>query len=51
MPPGVAIMPSAVAHRGGRADDEARIDPVHDRGIAGLADADDPAILDADDRP
>ena len=40
--------PFAVAHRGGRGDDQARVDAVHDGGIAGLADADDAAVLDAE---
>ena len=38
----------AVAHRGAGGDDQARIDAVHDRGIAGLADADDAAVADAE---
>ena len=38
----------AIAHRRARADDQAWIDAIHDGRIAGLADADDPAILHAD---
>ena len=48
MPPGVAIMPFGIAHRGGRADDQVRMHAVHRRGVAGFADADDLAVLDAD---
>ena len=38
----------AIAHRGRCRDDKARIDAVHDRGIAGLAEADHAAVLDAE---
>ena len=38
----------AVAHRGGGGNDQPRIDAVHDRGIAGLAEPDDAAVLDAE---
>ena len=38
----------AIAHRGRRRDDQAGIDAVHDGGIAGLAEADDAAVLDAE---
>ena len=38
----------AVAHRRRRRNDQARIDAVHDRGIAGLAEADDAAVFDAE---
>ena len=38
----------AVAHGGRRGTHEPRVDAVHDGGIAGLADRDDPALLDAD---
>ena len=38
----------AIAHRGRRRDEQARIDAVHDGGIAGLAEADDAAVLDAE---
>ena len=38
----------AVAHRGRRRDEEARIDAVHDGRIAGLAEADHAAVLDAE---
>ena len=37
-----------IAHRGGGADDQLRMHAVHGRRIAGLADADDLAVLDAD---
>ena len=40
--------PFAVAHRGAAGNDQARIDAVHDGGIAGLADADDAAVADAE---
>ena len=49
MPPGVAIRPSAVAHRRSPPPQiSAGCDAVHDRRVAGLADADDAAVLDAD---
>ena len=38
----------AVAHRGGAGHDQPRIDAVHDGRIAGLAEADDAAVLDAE---
>ena len=38
----------AIAHRGRGRDEKARIDAVHDGGIAGLAEADDAAVLDAE---
>ncbi len=38
----------AVAHRGGAGDDQTRIDAVHDGRIAGLAEPDDAAVLDAE---
>jgi hypothetical protein len=37
-----------IAHHGGRADDQLRMHAVHGRGVAGLADGDDLAVLDAD---
>src|SRR6202041_459871 len=40
--------PLAVAHRGAAGDDQARIDTVHDRGIAGLSDADDATVANAE---
>ena len=40
--------PFAVAHRGAAGDDQARIDAVHDRRIAGLSDADDAAVANAE---
>src|ERR1700678_1912112 len=40
--------PFAVAHRGAAGDDQARIDAVHDRRIAGLSDADDPTVANAE---
>ena len=40
--------PLAVAHRGAAGDDQAGIDAVHDGGIAGLAEADDAAMADAE---
>ena len=40
--------PLAIAHRGAGGHDEPRIDPVHDRRVAGLADADDLAVADAE---
>ena len=38
----------AIAHRGRCGDKKARIDAIHDGRIAGLAEADDPAVLDAE---
>ena len=46
--PGGGDQALAVAHRGRRADDQVGIDAVHDRRVAGLAEADDPAVLDAE---
>ncbi len=40
--------PLAVAHRGAAGDDQARIDAVHDGGVAGLSEADDPAMADTE---
>ena len=40
--------PFAVADSGGRGDAQARIDPVHDGGVAGFSEADDLAVLDAE---
>ena len=40
--------PFAVAHRGAAGDDQPGIDAVHDGGIAGLAEADDAAMADAE---
>jgi len=40
--------PFAVAHRGAAGDDQARIDAVHDRRIAGLSDADDATVANAE---
>ena len=40
--------PLAVAHRGAAGDDQAGIDAIHDGGIAGLAEADDAAVTDAE---
>ena len=40
--------PLAVAHRGAGRDDQARVDPVHDRRVAGLAETDDTPVLDAE---
>ena len=37
-----------IAHRGCGADDQVRMHAVHGRRVAGLADADDLAVLDAD---
>ena len=37
-----------IAHRGGGADDQLRMHAVHGRRVAGLADGDDLAVLDAD---
>ena len=48
MAPGVAISPSQSRTVVAGADDQARIDAVHDRRIAGLADADDAAVPDAE---
>ena len=38
----------AIAHRGGGRNDQPRIDAVHDGRVAGLAEADDAAVLDAE---
>ena len=48
MPPGVAIMPSASRTVVAAPTIKLRIDAVHGRGIAGFADADDAAVLDAE---
>ena len=48
MPPGVAIMCSPAMISVPGADGEAGRDAVHDVRVAGLADGDDAAVLDAD---
>src|SRR5271169_2231067 len=40
--------PLAIAHRGGCRNDKPRIDPIHDGRVAGLAEADDAAVFDAE---
>jgi hypothetical protein len=40
--------PFAITHRGAAGDDQARIDAVHDRRIAGLSDADDATVANAE---
>ena len=40
--------PLGIAHGGRGADDQVGMDPVHGRRIAGLANADDLSVLDAD---
>ena len=38
----------AVAHRGAGADDQPRVNPVHHRRVAGLAETGDPAVPQAE---
>jgi hypothetical protein len=40
--------PGAVHELGRRSDDQCRVDAVHDVGVAGLADPDEPPVADAD---
>ena len=48
MAPAVRIFPLPAKHLGGRADDQAGVDAVHDVGVAGLADGHDAAVADPD---
>ena len=48
MPPAVRIRPLPAMISVRRADHQVRVDAVHDVGVAGLAERDDPAVADAD---